>query len=342
MAWKNISKGIEMWDKPCLGAVKPVEGKRFMALCVEPRSKNPYRGLAREITKSEGNPDVPGFIDESKLIIVESRDALKWEKKKDLEIEGINKVIQGLSGDDKYFIGLEDPDIYEESGVKHIYFTIAFKYKEKIGYAVYVGHAEGRSLETLRMTKPVLSPIKEFRGFKEVAIAPINKKGYKMNLSEAQLVVNDDDFSVVVSAKASGMAGSWDYQKIVVDPRKMKYGWCKGEISPCRILPRELVNPGKSLNALIINGREPKKIVNGKKIYGKFRPGLALYNPESGEIPWVDSKPLLEDPEATTITFASEFVPADSEHGILYAHVNDSFVRAYKISYKAMRKRLPR
>lgn len=137
MVWKKINKVVSMFETPSLGTIKAET--RYMALAVDKESKNPYQGLAREITRSKGTPDKPGFIDESKLIIVESKNLLSWKKIKDLEIEGIDEILKQLAGDDKYFIGLEDPDIYNEKGIKHVYFTIAFKYKEKVGYAVYLG-----------------------------------------------------------------------------------------------------------------------------------------------------------------------------------------------------------
>ena len=74
---------------------------------------------------------------------------------------------------------------------------------------------------------------------------------------------------------------------------------------------------------------------------GDFAPGLALFNPKTGEIPWISSQPLFKDPKATTITFASEFLEINKEEGILYCHPNDSFVRAYKIKASALRKLLP-
>ena len=337
----KINDAVSMYEKPVFGTVKAEQ--RVMALSIDKKSKNPYLGLAREITRSQGTPDKPGFIDESKLIIVESIDALNWKKKKDLKIKGINEIIEKLSGNDKYFIGLEDPDIWNENKIKHVYFTIAFKYKEKVGYAVYLGHAEGKSIETLTATPPVLSPADDFRGFKEVAIAPINKKGYRINLSEAQLVINNEELSVTISAKAKSMCPSWQYQEIVLDPRKMKYNWCKGETSPMILLPRDFVSPkNKNLVVGIINGREPKKVVNGEKVYGKFRPGLIIYNIETGKVEWIAEDCLFEDPDARTITFSSDFLRTSEKEGILYAHVNDSFIRAYKISADGLKKFLPK
>ena len=78
-----------------------------------------------------------------------------------------------------------------------------------------------------------------------------------------------------------------------------------------------------------------------KKIYGDFLPGIALYNSETGEIPWVADKPLFKDPKATTITFASDFIQTSKTEGILYAHPNDSFVRAYRLNALKLRSLLP-
>jgi hypothetical protein len=337
----KLNNAVSMYSEPVFGTVKAEQ--RVMAISIDKETKNPYLGLVREITKSQGTPDKPGFIDESKLIIVESQDALKWKKKADLKIKGINKIIKEISGKDKYFIGLEDPDIINEGKTKHVYFTIAFKYKKKRGYSVYLGHAQGNSIENLTATKPVLSPIKKFRGFKEVTISPVNKKGYRINLSEAQLVINNDELSVTISAKGKELSKPWKFQEIVLDPRKMKYDWCKGETSPMILFPKDFISlKNKDLVVGIINGREVKKIVNKEKIYGKFCPGLIIYNPETGKIPWIAPECLFEDPDARTITFSSDFLRTEKQSGILYAHVNDSFIRAYKIDANELKKLLPK
>lgn len=90
----------------------------------------------------------------------------------------------------------------------------------------------------------------------------------------------------------------------------------------------------------ILNGREPANLINENKVYGKFRPGLFLFNPKTGEIPWVDSNYLFEDPDATTITFVSDFLQIEKDKGLLYCHVNDSFVRAYEIDIKDLKRYL--
>jgi len=336
MKLKKINNIVSMYPEPVFGTV--LAEKRVMALSVDKKSKNPIRGLIREITKSKGNPDVPGFIDESKLIIVESENGLKWKKVKDLEIKRISEIIIKLSGNDKYFIGLEDPDIWtDEKRVKHVYFTIAFKFKDKIGYEVYLGHAQGNDLENLNATEPVLGPIgKNITGFKEVCISPIEKK-YRINLTEMG-IINKEEISAIAAVKSEDMSKPWEYLKIALDPRKMKYGWCKGHASPCTFLPADFLKTPKNLLVGIINGREKSKKINGKKVYRKFRPGLILFNPKTGEIPWVSPEPLFEDPDARTITFASDFILTENNKGILYAHINDSFIRAYEINLKELKK----
>lgn len=334
----KLNKIVSMYKKPVLGKVK--SKTRFMALSVDKSTLNEKvkKGIAREITKSKGNVDVPGFIDESKLILVESENLSQWNKIKDLEIKGIKKIIKKSQTEDKYFIGLEDPDIWsDEKGTKHIYFTIAYKLRSRQGYHIYVGHAQGKSLENLTATSPVLSPIgKEIMGFKEAAISPIKIGGERINLNEMAFYDNEEDISMISASRAKNMGKPWKYQKIVLDPRKIKYDWIKGHASPCCLLPEDFIKINETLVG-IVNGREKTKFSNGKGFYGKFRPGLVLFDPKTGDIPWVDSRPLLEDPNASTITFASDFIQTGKNKGILYCHVNDSFIRAYEIDGKELK-----
>jgi hypothetical protein len=80
----------------------------------------------------------------------------------------------------------------------------------------------------------------------------------------------------------------------------------------------------------------------GDKIkYGMFSVGLFIYDYENGKIDWVSSEPLIQDTEAVTITFASQFVETKPGEGILYAHVDDSFVRAYTLFADGIKKLLP-
>jgi hypothetical protein len=350
MAWKKLNSAVEMWETPCLGTVEVKEGERFMALCVDPSSKNPYVGLARHVTKRIGDVDALGYTDKSKLVIVKSANLLKWEIIRDLEIKGIEGIVETLEGEGKEFLGLEDPDVLtDEKGNKHVYFTIPFRIEttslnDTDRYEICVGHAEGKGLDKLKATKPVLAGINnEIRGFKEICLVPSlsdSDVGYKFFLAETFVARPTGGFSAIGIVRAESFGGRWAYEKLVHNPEEEKRKWCAGYSSPCRIFNPSLLRHGR-LMVGIMNGREPTEVINGSRRYGKFRPGLFLYNPKTGEIPWVAPEPLFKDPDATTITFASELVPFDSEHGLLYAHPNDSFVRAYRLNYERIKKMLP-
>ena len=334
----KLSNVISMYPEPALGTLN--EHTRYMALAVDKSTLNDKVkfGLARQITKSEGSVDVPGFLDKSKLIIVKSNDLLKWDKHEDLNIKGINKVIKDLSKKNTLFIGLEDPDIYtDEKGIKHIYFTIAFKVKDQHKYFIHLGHAHGKELNKLTATKPVIGPInKRICGFKEVSI-PINvKETPRYHLMEMGYLENEEWVSTISSALAKEMHSPWKYKKIVLNPLEMKNNWCKGHLSPCCFL--DDLNLKEDLLVCLVNGREPETFVMEKKVYGKFRPGFILFNTKTGEVPWIDSEHFLEDPDARTITFASDFIKINNNKGILYAHVNDGFVRAYEVDLKELEK----
>lgn len=352
MSWKKLNECSEIWDKPVLGSEEQKDGKRYMALCIDLVNRNPYRGIARQIIDRRGSPDIPGFLDRSKLIIVESYDLLNWKIIGDLAMKGLEKVISELLGDakdEKDFIGLEDPDILvDESGKKHVYFTIPFKYKISHGvtdvhrYDVYVGHAEGNNLEQLTATKPVLGRVdNKIVGFKEICPSPIVNNGERFVLAET-FVDRDGErkYSAISVSKARNLSKKWEYKKLVHDPEKESKYWCRGHSSPCRIFDPALLSSGKYLVG-IMNGRETTEEIEGKKHYRKFRPGLFLFDAKSGDIVWVDNEPLLEDPIATTITFASELVCLNKKEAILYAHPNDSFVRAYKLNLQKIKERLP-
>lgn len=342
MAWKKLSTGIDMWDVPCLGSVKPKNGQRFMALCVDPTSKKPYRGLARQVIDREGTQDVAGYLDTSKLVKIESDDLLNWTVVGGLQMRSIDDEIEKLQTDKLRFLGLEDADIIrDEKGSLHVYFTIAYKIIGRIACAVYLGHATGRDLDSLVARTPLLGPLPEIDGFKELAASPENN-GKHYHLTEIMIDKEDEDTSAIAAVRAEKWNSNWTFEHVALHPKQQKYDWCAGYASPCRILSREALKAPPNLNVLIFNGRETALIRNKQKIYRKFRPGLALYNPSTGTIPWVDSAPLFEDPAATTITFASDVIPYDKEHCLIYAHPNDSFVRAYKVSYDAIRARLPK
>jgi len=337
----KLNSIVSMHKKPVLGSVS---GKKpIMALAVDEFSpKNNIKGIARVIYKRKGTPNIPGFIDRSKLILVKSKNGLDWKKIGNLKIKGIDDIIVDRTKDDRYFIGLEDPDILvDENGRKHVYFTIAFKYKGKNWYDVYVGHAEGDSLKNLTATEPILGKVdNKIAGFKEICPSPLTIEGLRLILAET--FVNrggERKYSAISVSKARDFSKKWDYQKLVHDPEKETKNWCAGHSSPCRIFDPDFLNYNGYLVG-IMNGREPTKKVYGKKLYGKFRPGLFLFDGKLGEIVWIDDSPLFEDPDAKTITFASDFIQTGKDKGILYCHVDDSFVRAYEINAKELRKYL--
>jgi hypothetical protein len=327
VVWKKLSAGIEMWDKPCLGGVKVKEGERFMALCLDPSSKKgEYRGVARQVTERKGDVDVVGFVDRSKLITVESRDLLNWDVVSELKIKGIEDIIKKHCNRGSEFIGIEDPDIIiSEDGTYNLYFTIA--YKNEVGYTIFLGHAMGESLDNLKTHGPVI------HNNKEITFIP----GTKYLLTESWYGRAEEGIGLV---KFSKLHDLWEYERLLLESDESFPGWIRGYASPCRFIDNNL---GISKNYLlgVCNGNSGEKKQKGKKLRGDFMPGLLILDRNKLEIPWVDEKPLLKDPEANTITFASEFVDFDGKHGLLYAQVNDSFVRVYKISYDFLKSRVP-
>ncbi len=355
MAWKKINSAVQMWEKPALGTLDQKDGRRYMALCIDPSSKNPYRGIARQVVDREGDVNVSGYVDISKLILVESDDLLNWRETGDLEIKGLEKILERLVDGDiksKVFVGLEDPDIIlGEEGIKHVYFTIPFVYERngKKTNDVYVGHAFGKSLNHLTATDPVLRGInKKIRGFKE--ICPVPSEGSKrFVMSETSFYKGrskiygekDTEYSAIGLSQADDLAGEWKFLKLIHDPEEDPKEWCAGSSSPCRIFDPDTLNHNGFLVG-IMNGRELPEIIDGKIFYKKFRPGLFLFDPKKREMNWISDEPLLEDPLATTITFASELILLNEKEALLYAHVNDSFVRVYKLNLNEVRKMLPK
>ncbi len=332
MAWEKLNNYVKMWKEPVLGSENQKDGKKYMALCIDPSSKNPYRGIARQVTKRKGNVNLAGFVDMSKLILVESNNLLKWTIIRDLQINGIKEIIKKLKNKETYFIGLEDPDIFvDKTGKKHIYFTIAYKYKNKKGHKLFLGHAIGNSLEKLEATNPVIA------NNKEVAISPIKNKDFRYILAESWEGNHKEGISLL---KAKDMGSRWKFERLVFNPKKHSYPWCKGYASPCRIISPSMITLNDNLLLGICTGNSGEYIKEGKKYRGNFEPGLFLFNPKTGDIPWIDKEPLFKDPKATTITFASELISINNHEILLYAHPNDSFVRAYKINLEKIKEKL--
>lgn len=345
MAWRPLNACVRMWEEPALGSIRQDDGRRYMALCIGSKSKGPFRGIARQIIDRQGSPDIPGFMDKSKLIIVESHDLLHWNIVCDLHLQGFEGMLHDLSDDmqeEKKFIGLEDPDIItDEDGTLHLFFTIPFRYKRMDRHDLFVGHAQGAHLESLVTTPPVLTKVDdEIEGFKEICPAPVAEDASRLMLAETAVNKGKTTYSAISVSRAKSLSGAWNYERLIHDPQKESRRWCAGFSSPCRIFDARVLHHGKYLVG-IMNGRELTKVRKGKKYYGRFCPGLFLFDNGTGEIVWIDDEPLFEDPDATTITFASELVCQDKEEAILYAHPNDSFIRAYKLDISQIRKRLP-
>lgn len=334
MTWIKLNSAVEMWDKPSLGTI---DGKKpIMALAVSkhPKMRN-YVGIARKITKREGSPDVFGFVDRSILFLVSSKDGLKWKVDKELEIKNIDKIVEELGKKNETFIGAEDPDIVFHDGVYHVYFTLPFLIRPAT-YRIYLGHATGKSLDALEATYPIACPIfeKKLNGFKEACFAPREEKT-NFVLAETGIETRKGIvYSAIGMLSFTSYDSNWNFERIVIDPQRASARWYRAHASPCRFIFENYRANGNLVG--ILNGREHGEIKNNRRIYGKFRPGLFLFNPRNGRVPWVATEPLFEDPAATTITFASDFVQTSANEGLLYAHVNDSFVRVYKIKLDAL------
>ena len=214
-----------------------------------------------------------------------------------------------------------------------------FRAKSGAHLSIVLGHAVGKDLRTLVMTAPILAG---HESAKELSIAPANKKGFRYNLIESSDHVNGESYSTVRVAIARDMGAPWKFGETVFHPAEHHIPWIAGHASPGPLLPRTFldVGPGKLLG--IMNGREANKKVGGETKYGMFSVGLFIYDYENGKIDWVSPQPFIIDSDARTITFASQFVEQGNGTGILYAHVDDSFVRAYTLNALEMRSLLPR
>jgi hypothetical protein len=138
------------------------------------------------------------------------------------------------------------------------------------------------------------------------------------------------------------MGKPWKFGETVFHPKEHKIPWIGGHASPGPLLPKSFIDMGENKMLGIMNGREANKKVGEEIKYGIFSVGLFIYDYELGKIDWVSPDPLIRDTEARTITFASQFVETKPGEGILYAHVDDSFVRAYTLNAEGIRELLPK
>lgn len=317
------------------------EFKHLMAISLDP--KTDYKtGILRCITSRKGDVAVKGFADRSELHKISGNSLYDFSIGEKLVIENEAEVVTKLVEEGGDFIGLEDPDIYiDEEGLTHVYFTIPIKYPHKRPQ-IHLGHAVGKSLDSLKMTEPVLKDVLKFSA-KELSIAPVNSKGFRYNLVESRRHDEKENtyYSVVVVAIAKNMAEPWSYGETAFHPKDHSIPWIAEHASPGPLFPRSFIDvgPGKLLG--VLNGREVSKKVDDKIVYGMFSVGLFIYDYENGKIDWVSPKPFIKDSEARTITFASQFVETGNGEGVLFAHVDDSFVRAYDIKAELIRQLLP-
>ena len=327
-------------------------GERFehvMAITLDPRT-NYKEGIIRCIISRTGEYGGSGQIDRSALFKITGETLEKFKIREELKIKNSEKIINKLKGSDGDFIGLEDPDIWIDTkkNLMHVYFTMPVKTAEKEGngkdiWNVNLGHAVGRDLDSLVMTEPILVGTPG-RSAKEISIAPINSKGFRYNLIESSNKKGKWTYSTVQVAIAHNMGTPWEFGEVAFHPANHNLAWIGGHASPGPFLPRSFIDLGENSLLGVMNGCEANRKIDGKTIYGTFSVGLFIYDYENGKIDWVSAEPLIQDTEVSkkrAITFASQFLETKPGEGILYAHVDDSFVRAYTLNAEKIKSLLP-
>ncbi len=316
--------------------------KHVMAITLDPRTD--YKeGIIRCITSREGDLQIKGSVDRSELYKIKGDSLESFKITERLNIKNKKEILEKIIKKDFDFLGLEDPDIWidTETGLMHLYFTIPLIGKSKnIANNIHLGHAVGKDLDNLEMTTPVLFGIGSRA--KEVSIAPINKKGFRYNLIESKDRKTGISYSVVKLAIAKDMGESWEYGEIVFHPAEHNIPWITGHASPGPLFPESFIKIGEGKRLGVINGREANTKIGDQIKYEIFSVGLFIYDYENGKIDWVSPEPFIRDSEAITITFASQFVETKPGEGILYAHVDDSFVRAYTLEAGKIKSLLPK
>ncbi len=325
------------------GKVVETGGKfeHVMALALDPRS-GCKTGVIRCITSRDGDVAVSGYIDRSKLYTIEGSSPEAFFMRDELAIRRADEIVAELGEGQFDFLGLEDPDIFvdDRTGLVHLYFTLPLRNPTKGGITIHLGHAMGQDLASLEMTLPFL--LDEGRGgAKELSVAPPSRSGVRYNLVESSIQEADFTYSTVRVAIADDMAKSWQFGETVFHPKEHGIAWIGGHASPGPLFPKEFIDIGEGKLLGVMNGREANRRVDGRIVYGMFSVGLFIYDYENAKIDWVSPEPFIRDSEARTITFASQFVPQGGGKGILYAHVDDSFVRAYTLDAAQMRALLP-
>jgi hypothetical protein len=317
--------------------------KLVMAIALDPKTDH-KTGVVRCITSREGDVTVSGYVDRSELHTLSGDLLENFKIGQQLEIKNTDEILNPLIPDGYEFIGLEDPDIWIDSnnGITHLYFTLPFLNKiDHHKHKIHIGHAFGKDLENLEMTHPVLLA-DDIGGAKELSVAPINSKGFRYNLVESSKKESDFTYSVLRQAIVRDMSESWEFGAIIFHPKEHNIPWIGGHASPGPLFAKSFIDVGEGKMLGVMNGREANtKMPDGTTKYGMFSVGLFIYDYENGVIDWVSPEPLIQDTEAVTITFASQFVETGEGEGILYAHVDDSFVRAYTLKAEWLKELLP-
>lgn len=316
--------------------------KHVMALSLNPVDHK--QGVVRIVKSRVGDLQVLGYIDRSELYLVESIDGLtKFRVTQPLIISKSKELINDLLDDKHDFIGFEDPNLIfdQEKKTLHLYFTIPFLGKdESVRSQIFLGHAQGPNLSSLEMTQPVVSIEETENGetnAKELSFAPKNSQGVHFHLIESKDKCGRVHHSTVRIAKADDFGGNWKLGETLLHPKDLGYDWCAGHVSPGPLLPKEFLGLGENKLLGFLNGREASTVVGEKINYGMFSVGLFVYDYENGKIDWISSKPLIRDTQAKTITFASQFIKVNQDEGILYAHIDDSLIRAYTLNAKQLK-----
>jgi hypothetical protein len=339
-----LNDAVETVADPVLRAGDAYE--HIMALHFDPQAESDL-GVVRCIESRAGQVHTPGFVDRSQLHLVDVESPYTAEIGPRLEIDGSDEVVAGLAEyGDWEFLGFEDPTVWRDgrTGTLHLYFTIPFHDPGPGTAATYLGHASGPDLRSLEMTDPVLGPRQGIHNrAKELVVAPPSGAGHRHNLVESNDWIDDTSYSVLRTATAGtgNPGGPWEYGDLVLHPAREGLEWCGGHVSPGPFLPRSFVDVGDGKRACLLNGREANRREGERARFGTFSVGLMVYDYERGAVEWVSEEPLIRDPSARTITFASAFQRIDDERALVYAHVDDSAVRAYRLAADAVADYLP-
>jgi hypothetical protein len=334
-----------------------------MALTLDPHAPA-QRGLVRVITERQGDPSRPGFVDRSELRLAERRpdpavpgDAGRWHVTDRLQITGLEAQIAAIAPADSTFLGPEDPDLFlTDDGILHLFFTLPFRLASG-ATDISLGHATGPDLFRLTAHAPVLHSGSGHPGFKEVCIGPVNRAGRRFVFTESSDTHRGQAYSTIALATApAGLGGPWRHAHVAAHPRSIAaehaahaaahaeatgsataYAWCAEHVSPAFFLPPAALPHPQDLLIGIMNARS--RATGGT--FGKFLPGLFLFDPETAAIPWIDPQPLFDDPSARNIIFVSDYELLPSQSVRLYAHLDDERIVAYELTRSEILGRLP-